>query len=133
MSWNEVFIVLFVSHLGGDFILQTQWQATKKVGGLGADPESRRALASHLVTYTCAFLPALGWIGSQEGIAGIAVVAVATLLTHYVQDDGRLLRSYVRRVKKTEPPTGSPLWIAVDQSFHLVALFGTALLVGLAL
>ena len=133
MRWSDLFIVLLVSHLNGDFILQTEWQATKKVGGLGPDPECRRALVSHLLTYTLAFVPALAWIASQEGVAGVAFVALATLLTHYVQDDGRLLRSYVTRVKKTQPLTGSPLWIAIDQSFHVVALLGTALLVGLAL
>lgn len=133
MDWSDLFIVLLVSHLTGDFILQTAWQATNKSGGLGPDRECRRALASHLMTYVLAFVPALVWVASQEGVAGIAVVAGATFATHYVQDDARLLRAYVSRVKKVEPPLGSPLWIAIDQSFHVVAILGTALLVGLAL
>jgi hypothetical protein len=45
-----------------------------------------------------------------------------------VQDDGRLLRSYVRRVKKTDAQFGTPLMIAIDQSFHVVWLFAAALL-----
>jgi len=133
MNWSDLFIVLVVSHLAGDFLLQTQWQATRKTGGLGGEPESRRALASHVLTYALAFVPALGWIGSQEGLVGIAVVFVTTFVIHGLQDDGRLLRAYVRVVKKVEPPYGSPLWIAIDQSFHVVALLGTALLIGLAL
>ena len=50
MSWPSVYLALFVSHLAGDFLLQTEWQAIKKRGGLGRDPELRRALALHGVT-----------------------------------------------------------------------------------
>ncbi len=133
MRWSDLFIVLVVSHLAGDFMLQTEWQATMKSGGLGPDRERRRALASHVLTYALAFVPALVWIASQRSAAGVAAVLLTTFLPHGIQDDGRLLRAYVKKVKKVEPPTGSPLWIAIDQSFHIVALLLTALLVGLAL
>ena len=133
MRWSELFNVLVVSHLIGDFVLQTQWQATMKPDGLGPDRERRRALASHLMTYTFAFLPALVWVATQEGVAGVVVVVVTAIMTHGIQDDGRLLRRYVVRYKKVEPPYGSPLWIAIDQSVHIVALMLAALVVGLAL
>lgn len=133
MDWSDLFIVLVVSHLGGDFILQTQWQAVKKVGGLGPDPECRRALRSHLATYVLAYIPVLGWIGAETGVPGVLAVILTIFLPHYLQDDGRVLRAYVKEVKKVEPPFGSPLWIAIDQSVHIVALLGTALLIGLAL
>ena len=133
MHWGDLFNVLVVSHLTGDFILQTSWQATRKVNGLGPDPESRRALASHLVTYAAAFVPALAWVAVEEGAAGVAVIVVMVFATHGIQDDGRLLRRYVVRYKKVEPPYGSPLWIAIDQSVHIVALMLAALVVGLAL
>jgi hypothetical protein len=48
-------------------------------------------------------------------------------ITHLVQDDQRLLGLYARRVKKTEAQAGSPLWIFVDQSAHVVWLFAAAL------
>ncbi len=133
MDWSDLFIVLVVSHLGGDFILQTQWQAVNKVGGLGPDQECRRALASHVATYSLAYLPALVWVGAETGALGVVAIALTTFLPHYLQDDGRALRAYVKEVKKVEPPFGSPLWIAIDQSVHIVGLLGTALLVGLAL
>ena len=41
MSWVEVFAVLMVSHLAGDFLLQTEWQATHKFGGLAPRPGRR--------------------------------------------------------------------------------------------
>jgi hypothetical protein len=50
--WVEVFAVFGVCHLAGDFILQTEWQATRKFGGLGSDGSARRALLAHTATYT---------------------------------------------------------------------------------
>ena len=37
MEWAEITIVFWVSHLAGDFLLQTDWQAEHKHGGLGRD------------------------------------------------------------------------------------------------
>ena len=36
MPWVEVFAVFFVSHQVGDYLLQTDWQAMHKRGGLWA-------------------------------------------------------------------------------------------------
>jgi len=127
MAWSEVFIVLLVCHLAGDFVLQTEWQALHKIGGLGRDPERRRALVLHVTTYSLPMLAALVWIALEEGAARAVAAGAVVVLTHLVQDDGRLLRAYVRRVKKTDPQFGTPLMIAIDQSFHVVWLFGAAL------
>ena len=37
MSWVEVFNVYLVCHCVGDFLLQTEFQATRKAGGLGRE------------------------------------------------------------------------------------------------
>ena len=37
-------MVFVISHLVGDFLLQTDFQARYKHGGLGRDPVARRAL-----------------------------------------------------------------------------------------
>ncbi len=128
MSWANVSIVFFVSHLAGDFLAQTDWQARHKSGGLGGDPVARRALLSHVSVYTLVFLPALVWIGAEAG-AGVAVLVAALIfLPHLVVDDGRLLRGYMLHVKRTvDPPPG--LALAIDQSVHLIGLWATALLV----
>lgn len=128
MTWVEIFAVFAVSHLVGDFLLQTDWQATHKFGGLGPNRESRRALLSHTATYTLAFVPALIWLSTEIGAWAIGV-AVLIGAPHMIQDDGRLLDAYMRRVKRvtTEPPGG--LRLALDQTFHMVFLFGLALLV----
>ena len=129
MPWVEVFAVLVVSHAVGDFLLQTEWQATHKRAGLGRDAERRRALVSHAGTYTLAFAPALAWLAGDLGAAGTAALATGVFLPHLVQDDGRLLGAYVRTVKRTEPAPGM-LMVAVDQSFHLLVLFGLAAAAG---
>ena len=121
-------MVLGVSHAVGDFVLQTEWQATRKHGGLGSDPEARRALLSHVFTYGLALLPCFVWLGTEIG-APVLLVAVLVLGTHLVQDDGRLLFAYMRRVKKADPLKYPQLAILVDQSVHVTILFLTALLV----
>jgi hypothetical protein len=127
MTWNEVFIVLLVCHLAGDFILQTEWQALHKFGGLGRDPERRRALVLHVTTYSIPLLAALVLVAVERDAGRALAAAVIIVVTHLIQDDGRLLQSYVRRVKKTDAQFGTPLMIAIDQSFHIVWIFGAAL------
>jgi len=128
MTWGAVFVVFFVSHQVGDFVLQTDWQATHKRGGLGRNAESRRALFSHALAYTCAFVPALIWISSQLGWNAV-VIAAAIGLPHLIQDDGRLLQAYARRVKDLDPAHARTVMLLLDQACHTVALFGAALLV----
>jgi Protein of unknown function (DUF3307) len=129
MSWVEVFAVLLVSHFTGDYLFQTEWQALHKRGGLGSNRESRRALAAHITTYTLAFVPAFVWLATDIGWAVVAAVA-AVAVPHWIQDDGRLLAVYVRHVKGFEAADNPPVTAAVDQSFHFLALFALALVVG---
>jgi hypothetical protein len=128
VAWTEVFIVLVISHLVGDFLLQTDWQAKYKYGGLGPDPVRRRALGTHIVTYMFCFLPALVWIAAEGGLDRAVLAAIVIAVPHWVQDDGRLLDLYMAAVKGTADSSPG-LRIAVDQSFHAVALFLTALVI----
>jgi hypothetical protein len=129
VSWVAVFDVFIVCHLVGDFLFQTDWQATHKDHGLGGDPVRRRALISHVGTYMVAFLPALVWIGMELELWRAVLAAVVIAVPHLIQDDRRLLDAYMLRVKGRDSLDSTGLRVAVDQSFHLVALFGTALLV----
>ena len=129
MPWVEVFAVFLVCHLVGDYLLQTDWQAAHKRGGLGPDRESRRALLSHILTYTLAFVPALVWL-FDDLEAEVLAVAALIAIPHMVQDDGRLLERYIALIKG-EPATRNRAVVAVvDQSFHVVALFLIALYAG---
>jgi hypothetical protein len=129
MPWVEIFAVFIVSHLVGDFLLQTDLQAMHKRGGLSGNGKSPRGLLSHTLTYTLAFVPALVWLEGDLGLAETIGVALLIAIPHMLQDDGRLLDAYMRRVKGVEPKPGG-LLIAVDQSWHALALFLVALLVG---
>lgn len=130
MAWVEIFAVFVVSHALGDYLLQTDWQATHKRGGLGRDRNARMALLSHVLSYTLAFVPAGVWLATSEGglgAPGLALLAIAIYVPHMVQDDGRLLTQYIRGVKGDG--AAEAVFTAVDQSFHLIILFCTALVV----
>jgi hypothetical protein len=129
VPWVEVFAVFIVCHLTGDYLLQTDWQAANKRRGLGRNPESRRALLSHVTTYTLAYLPALVWIAGEIE-AGVIWVAALIFIPHAIQDDGRVLDRYMLDVKKLSYGENPLVFGAVDQSFHVLTLFGISLLVG---
>ena len=126
MPWVEIFAVFSVCHLVGDFALQTEWQAQHKRGGLGPDSTARRALVSHVATYTLAFVPAVIWLWDSIGAAALAVAAVI-FATHLIQDDGRLIDSYMRLVKNTTAEGRTLVAVMVDQTFHMLLLFAVAL------
>ena len=126
MTWSGALLALLVSHLVGDFLLQTDWQAVTKVRGLG-EPDSRRALLHHLTTYTAAFVPAIVWIGAQTTAWRAIGVGALVAIPHLLIDDGRFVRAWLREVKSADRPSPG-LVIAVDQSFHVLCLLGAAVL-----
>ncbi len=130
MPWVEVFVVFFVSHEVGDYMLQTDWQAMHKRGGLSSPGVRRRALVSHISTYTLAFVPALIWLAGSISWGAAIGVAALIAIPHLIQDDGRLLTEYARLVKKADLNANPSLGAALDQAFHFLALFLVALLVG---
>jgi len=126
VTWSAVLIALLLSHAVGDVLLQTDRQALDKVRGLG-DFAGRVALTTHVAIYTLAFLPALVWIGIEKNFVRALVVGLVVAITHLVIDDGRLVETWMRTVKRAANP-GTGLLIAVDQSFHVLCLFGAALI-----
>jgi Protein of unknown function (DUF3307) len=127
VPWVEVFAVFIVCHLTGDYLLQTDWQAAHKRHGLGPDPVRRRALVSHVTSYTLAYVPAFVWLSTEIDFLLIAVVALV-FFPHMIQDDGRLLDRYMLDVKKITYKDNPLVFGAVDQSFHVLTLFGISLL-----
>jgi hypothetical protein len=128
VPWVEVFVVFFVCHEVGDYLLQTDWEAMNKRGGLGRDATKRRALLTHIATYTLAFVPALIWLLSSLH-AWVVLLAFGIAVPHMIQDDGRLLTRYAMVVKKADLNANPSLGAVLDQAFHFLALFITALLV----
>jgi hypothetical protein len=128
VPWVEVFAVFLVCHLAGDYLLQTNWQASNKYGGLGQDATARGALLAHIAAYTLAFAPAFVWLG--DDLASTALWVAALALPHLVQDDGRLLDLYIRRIKRCDPDDMPAVRAAVDQAFHVIALLALAVAAG---
>ncbi|HXW59815.1 MAG TPA: DUF3307 domain-containing protein [Solirubrobacteraceae bacterium] len=126
MSFADALLVLLVSHIVGDVLLQTEWQARTKALGLG-DASGRRALAAHLCTYVLAFVPALVWIGVETSAVRAVAVGAFVALTHLLIDDGRLVVAWLENVKHAHNPPLA-LAIAVDQSLHVVCLLGAAVI-----
>src|SRR5437764_3654923 len=126
MTWPAVYLALLLSHLVGDFLFQTEFQALNKRGGLGRDRVKRRALLQHALTYTLAYVPALIWLGTNHNALGAVGLAALIGLPHIGVDDGRAMRGWMAHVKHAEHPTD---WLAsaVDQSFHLVLLLQVTL------
>jgi hypothetical protein len=126
VTWAAVLAAFLVSHVAGDFLLQTEWQAMTKVQGL-VTAEGRRALRNHCTTYTLAFVPALIWIAHNRSVVGAIGVAALIGLPHMIVDDGRLLSRWMTTVKHAPHATPS-LRLMVDQSFHIVCLLAAALI-----
>lgn len=129
MTWPALFAVFILSHMVGDFLLQTDWQANHKEHGLGADPTARRALALHGLSYTLAFVPALVWVGSESGVATAVGIGALVGLPHVIIDDGRLVAAWVRQVKHVRESPATVVRLGVDQSLHVLMLAAVALLV----
>ena len=121
--------MFIVCHAVGDFLLQTDWQAVNKRGGLSRNREARNALVRHIITYTLTFVPALIWIGDDIGAGWAVLLAAGIGIPHMVQDDGRALSAYINAIKGRGAGETQSVFLAVDQSFHLLTLFVTALIV----
>jgi hypothetical protein len=120
-----VFLVLLGGHLLGDWIVQTDWQATNKT-------RSWAALAAHVASYhlivgLLLFVPVLrdGW-PAGKALAALAVSA----MTHAVIDRRWPVRALMRAAGS--PGFATVEWgvIAVDQALHLFILAMLALLLG---
>ena len=120
-----VFLVLLAGHLLGDWVAQTDWQATTKT-------RSWAALTAHVASYhllmgLLLLIPILrdGWP------AGKALAALAaSAITHAVIDRRWPVRALMRAAGS--PGFATIEWgvIAVDQALHLFILAMLAVLLG---
>ena len=130
MPWVEVFVVFVVSHVTGDFLLQTEFQALGKAGGVRRGTgDARRALGLHALTYAACFIPALIWLSDRLSVLELIGTLAGIIVPHALLDDGLFVSWWMEHVKHT-PAEPGVLTIAVDQSFHFVALFVLAVVVG---
>lgn len=130
MADRPPFAEFFVSHHIGDYLLQTDFQALNKSGGIGSDEESRKALMHHGLTYTAAFVPALLGVARRKSVPRALGVAALVAIPHMAIDDGRLIKAYMKRVKRIDADEIPSLTTSVDQSMHVVCLWLAARLAG---
>jgi hypothetical protein len=131
MAGRSTFANFFVSHHIGDYLLQTDFQALRKAGGLSdQDADARRALLNHGLTYTAAFVPALLGVARRKSVPRALGVAALITVPHLAIDDGRLVNAYMSRVKRTPADVDAKLTGQVDQAMHLVCLWCAAFVAG---
>jgi hypothetical protein len=120
-----VFLVLLAGHLLGDWVAQTDWQATTKT-------RSWAALTAHVASYhllmgLLLLIPILrdGW-PAPKALAALA----ASAITHAVIDRRWPVRALLRA--SGSPGFATVEWgvIAVDQALHLFILAMLAVLLG---
>ncbi len=126
MDDRAPFAEFFVAHHVGDYLLQTDFQALNKSGGLDGDEKSRRALVNHGMTYTAAFVPALLGVARRKSVPRALTVAALITLPHMAIDDGRVVKAYMKRVKRVDGDEHPDLTTKVDQSMHVVCLWAAA-------
>jgi hypothetical protein len=129
--WTSRFSDLLAAHALADFVLQTEYQARYKAGGIGGDARSRRALGSHVCVYTLTCAGVLAGVARSHGPAAALLTAGAIAIPHAVVDDKRLMARWMRRVKKVSAePAPANLALMVDQSVHLLSLWAVARALG---
>jgi hypothetical protein len=120
-----VFLVLFAGHLLGDWVAQSDWQATAKT-------RSWAALAAHVATYhlvmaALLLVPILrdGWSPWKA-----LLVLLVSAMTHAVIDRRWPVRALLAAT--ASPGFATVEWgvIAVDQALHLTILALLAVLLG---
>jgi hypothetical protein len=120
-----VFLVLLAGHLLGDWVAQTDWQATNKT-------RSWAALVAHVASYhllmgLLLLIPILrdGW-SAEKALAALTVSA----LTHALIDRRWPVRALLRAAGSSGFATVEWGVIAVDQALHLFILAMLALVLG---
>jgi Protein of unknown function (DUF3307) len=120
-----VFLILLVGHLLGDWVLQSDWQATNK-------PKRWAALTAHVASYHLVMgLLLLIPIVRDDWPAwkGLVILAVSAG-THAILDRRWPVRALLRAT--ASPGFATVEWgvIAVDQAVHLCILALLAVLLG---
>ena len=110
-----LFETLLIAHVVGDWLLQTEWQATNKA-------TNWRALLTHVVVYHAVVLAALLW-RAGPGNSSVYLVVLGLAVIHPIMDRKQSVEWFMRamRISVRREPSG---WLAsaVDQSLHLVWL-----------
>lgn len=116
-----VFEGMLISHVLGDWLLQTEWQARNKTS-------CWRAMAVHIVVYHALLFGVL-WFGFSLRHWTAVLVVVGLGATHVILDRRTFVQWYARTMRlSSQQPLESWFGIVIDQMLHL-ALLGLAALI----
>lgn len=116
----NVFEMLVLAHLVGDWILQTEHQAMHKMNG----PFFNEPLCSHCLVYTLCFIP-IFWLMQINWLWLLLI-----FWSHMFLDRRWPVIWWIKHVKRTSDETIKNLFwlvIAVDQIMHILILVPIAL------
>lgn len=119
----NLFTWMFIAHLVGDYLSQTEYEALNKAKGRWLNP----ALMMHCLKYTLCFVPVI--VGYHLNWWWLAVI----FITHVVLD-GRGFVIWWRTHVNRDPPHSiqQNFWLTIvhDQVWHLIILATIAQLAG---
>lgn len=105
------FDALFVGHLIGDFLLQTNWMATQK-------SQYWVARLVHVIVYTLSVSTVALAIGVGLSTWGIVII----FGSHFIVDKRTIAPWWVATVMQTTGKESGWLGLVVDQVFHVLIL-----------
>ncbi|OFD42206.1 hypothetical protein BWGOE3_34590 [Bacillus mycoides] len=111
----SLFIVLYIGHKIGDYLLQTDYQAVNK-------KDNWIALISHCFIYTLAVsIMAYVFVGFFNW------TAIFILFISHIIIDRKIFLNWwaknIKRIRDTEETAVQPGLIELDQAFHYIILF----------
>jgi hypothetical protein len=120
-----VFLLLLAGHLLGDWVVQTDWQATNKTRSWAA--LTAHVASYHLVLGLLLFIPVV-----RDGWPDWKVLATLTVsaMTHAVINRRWPVRALLRAAGSSRFATVERGAIVIDQALHLCILAMLALLLG---
>ncbi|QQS22966.1 DUF3307 domain-containing protein [bacterium] len=117
----ELFIFAFLAHLVGDYLIQTEYEASNKPKGSFFN----WALLIHVVKYTVCVGLAIAWCGASYWWI------VWIFATHYVLDRRAFIIWWRRKIMRSSEKSIKNDWwlnVIVDQIFHILTIAVIAIL-----
>jgi hypothetical protein len=115
----DIFSWLLVGHLVGDWLLQNDWMAKGKRGGLVT-----KAGLTHFAVYTTAIATVLKLLGlAQKSPIAIVAISVLIFVSHWFIDATDIVDRWMRLYQQSQLTI---VRMMVDQTFHLLVLAGVA-------
>lgn len=110
----RLFIFMFLGHIVGDFLLQTENMALRK-------KDQYFFLTIHCIIYSICV--SLGAFFVTQVLEVIIIIFLVSLGTHLILDRRHLTYWYIKKVKLSKLSKDSQLiFIIIDQCFHILIL-----------